>query len=1356
MQVATGVKREISEGFRLSPQQRRLWMLQQADGATSWRARSIVLVEGPCDSKFLQAAVDEVMRRHEALQLSFQSLPGMKIPLQLKDEEQRASLTTPQCWDNLESREQQLRLLALLKTGANVDSEKPLLSSIKLSETSNALLIDLPALCCDSTGLDNLAKEIAGSYKRLLVGEESPSETLRYTVISEWLNELFELEEVEPGRAYWRSEMLAANLQLRLPDELSAQLPASFLPEKFELEAKPGTLKGLVAVAGRYATSIKVVLLAAYETLLSRLTDVAEVTVGVAYDGRPDAELASAIGLLTKYLPVNCRVERELRFGEIVRRAAEADQAAAEWQECFSWDQADIKEKGAPGFFPYCFTFEQRAPAQLAGNVRFRVEKNQVLLDRFKLNLSCRLDPEELSVALDYDANFYDVRDVERLAEQFQTLLSSIIENPDEVIGRLTLLPWSERALFLDTFSNTKTSFGRVNLVHRLIEDQVERAPAAPALVFGAEILTYRALNERANQLAHYLRRHDVGPDVLVGVCLERSPEMIVALLAILKAGGTYVPLDPAYPRDHLTFLLNDTDAKLLLTVERLAAALPATAAQLLLLDAISNELRKEERTNPAPSARPDNLAYVIYTSGSTGNPKGVMISHRSICNRLLWSQHNFPLSAADTVLQKTVYSFDASVWEIFVPLLAGARLVLAQPGGHQDSAYLVNAIIENRVTTLQLVPSMLRVLLQEDRIGECRSLQRVFCGGEALTSDIVTEFRQKLNPQLINLYGPTETSIDATSQQVEELPTKRIVSLGKPIANMRVHLLDSDQNLVPLHSQGEIYIGGVGLARGYLRRPDLTAERFVPDPFSSEPGQRLYRTGDLATQSRDGAIEFLGRTDHQIKLRGFRIELGEIEASLRRHPAIQNSVVTVREDVRGDQRLVAYVVPRQKHTSEMNGHTLYRLPNGVEIAHLNKNETDHLYQEVFEKQNYLRHSITLRDGDCIFDVGANVGMFTLFVNDMCRDATIYAFEPIPTTFAALQYNVATYKLNVKPYNCGLSDHSGSASFTFYPKVSASSGMYADPVADELVTRAYLANQDARLESFADELLEGRFKTETFVCPLKTISDVISENQIERIDLLKLDVEKSELDVLRGIRSEDWSRIKQVIAEVHDIDGRMDHFTRLLEANGFDVKRDQDSSFRHTGLYHVYAIHPSRPESWQSSHSGGYLSQLVLSVASVQDYLKEKLPAHMVPSAVVFMESLPTLLNGKIDRKSLPAPDSSRPEIRTAYAAARNPLEDRLVEMWGELLGVERIGVDDNFFELGGHSLLATQFITRLRELLKIDVSLRSFFESPRIASLAQVILSKLAEQSGDETMEQLLAEIEGLSEADASSLTAS
>jgi amino acid adenylation domain-containing protein len=1070
------MQQEISGGFQLSPPQKRLWTLQQTDPARLWRARSIVEIEGTLDTEGLRAAVESVVRRHDALQLSFRRLPGMAIPLQLRDEARNASWMPQQDWRTLNAREQESRLEALLQAEPATDTEQaalPCVSLIRLAETKHALFLDLPALCCDARGLDNIAREIARSYEASQRGEQAADESLQYTIISAWLNELLESEEVEFGRTYWRTQSLAANLNLRLPFELDSPRDNSFAPRSLESKVEAQTLNELEALARQQETPLASLLLAAYQLLLWRLTRASDITVGAAYDGRTDEELEGAIGLFTKYLPINCRFEERFRFGDVMSQVSAANREAVEWQECFVWEQASGAGVGETRFFPYCFTFAQDAGKHPAGQVSFTTHQRRVLVDRFKLNLSCMPHEDSLSLDFQYDPACFRREDVERLAGQFHTLLRSLLEHPERECARLELLAPAERVQLLEDFNHTGTDFGADNFIHRLVERQVERTPDAVAVVFGAEQLTYRELNRRSNQLAHYLRGMGVGADFLVGVCFERSLEMIVALFGILKAGGAYVPLDPAYPQEHLSFILEDTGARLLLTQERFAGALPETSAQRVYLESVSPELRHAAEDNPASDATPEHLAYVIYTSGSTGRPKGVMISHRAICNRLLWTQHTFPLFAHDTVLQKTVYSFDASVWEIFVPLLAGARLVLAEPGGHQDSAYLVQAIIEHGVTTLQLVPSALRVLLEEEKIDECKSLRRMFCGGEALSAEVVEAFFRHLDAELINLYGPTEASIDATYREIKGILEQRIAPIGKPLANVQMYLLDVYQNPVPLFVEGEVHIGGVGLARGYLRQPELTATKFIPHPFSDRRGARLYKTGDLGRQLPDGTIEFVGRTDHQIKLRGFRIEPGEIEALLRQHALVRESIVTLREDTPGDHRLVAYVV-------------------------------------------------------------------------------------------------------------------------------------------------------------------------------------------------------------------------------------------APEAN----------------------------------------------VPELRDYLKDKLPAHMIPSAVVLMETLPTLPNGKIDRKSLPAPDALRPEMVNAYVAPHNPVQEHLAELWSEVLGIERIGINDNFFDLGGHSLLATQFITRLREIFHVELSLRRFFESPNIAKLSEIILESLVEQTGDDEMTQFLSEIEELPEAEAQSLS--
>ncbi|MDQ3917141.1 MAG: amino acid adenylation domain-containing protein, partial [Acidobacteriota bacterium] len=411
-----------------------------------------------------------------------------------------------------------------------------------------------------------------------------------------------------------------------------------------------------------------------------------------------------------------------------------------------------------------------------------------------------------------------------------------------------------------------------------------------------------------------HLRSLGVGAESLVGLLMERSAEMVVSLLGVLKAGGAYVPLDPSYPAERLRFMLEDARVSVLLTQERLVGLTEGGGVAGGPVVAVDTERALTEggaAANVESGVTPDNLAYVIYTSGSTGRPKGAMNTHRAICNRLVWMQEEYRLTGRDSVLQKTPFSFDVSVWEFFWPLMTGARLVVAKPGGHQDSVYLIEVIKQNEITTLHFVPSMLQVFLEEPTARGCDSLVRVICSGEALPYELQERFFERLGAELHNLYGPTEAAVDVTYWACERGGARQVVPIGRPIANIRIYLLDGRMNLVPEGVGGELYIGGVGLARGYLNRPELTAEKFVPDPFSKEPGARLYRTGDLARHLPDGSIKYLGRIDHQVKIRGLRIELGEIEAALGQHPDLQETVVvTVREDAPGDKRLVAYASP--------------------------------------------------------------------------------------------------------------------------------------------------------------------------------------------------------------------------------------------------------------------------------------------------------------------------------------------------------------------------------------------------------------------------------------------------------------
>lgn len=482
---------------------------------------------------------------------------------------------------------------------------------------------------------------------------------------------------------------------------------------------------------------------------------------------------------------------------------------------------------------------------------------------------------------------------------------------------------------------NGKTSeFGALGdlLLHQMFEAEVRRAPDAVALAFRNQELTYGELDRRANQLARHLKSMGVGPEMLVGISVERSFELVIGLLGILKAGGAYVPLDPDYPLKRLSFMMTDAKAEVLLTQKQLLDRLPRHHSRVLCLDSDWEVVAKQSEEKPEGRSTSGNLAYVIYTSGSTGKPKGAMNEHIGICNRLLWMQDEYGLTPSDTVLQKTPISFDVSVWELFWPLMAGARLVLAEPGGHRDAKHLVRLIEEERITILHFVPSMLHIFLDEPHLRtRCSSLRDVICSGEALSYHLQERFFSSLSARLHNLYGPTEAAVDVTYWRCRRDGKDRVVPIGYPVTNTQIHLLDERLKPVPVGEEGELFIGGVQVARGYWNRPELTAERFLPDPFREEPDARLYRTGDLARRRSDGAVEFLGRIDHQVKIRGNRIELGEIEAVLGQHASVKQAVVIAKVDESLNQQLVAYLVSTSSPpptVSEVRRHLEEQLPD--------------------------------------------------------------------------------------------------------------------------------------------------------------------------------------------------------------------------------------------------------------------------------------------------------------------------------------------------------------------------------------------------------------------------------------------
>ncbi len=547
-----------------------------------------------------------------------------------------------------------------------------------------------------------------------------------------------------------------------------------------------------------------------------------------------------------------------------------------------------------------------------------------------RLTLRIRPDGNELQWV--YDEALYDRETIGRIQRQFLAFLENVTADDSRALADVPVLSDAERRMLLIEWNNTRVRYPQERCIHQVFEAQAEETPDTGAVVSGNERLTYQELNGRSNQLAHLLQSWGVEPEVPVGVALERSLEMVVGLYAILKAGGAYVPLDPAYPPERIAYMVQEAGVRVVLTQERLSGRLPAFEGEVIRLDTEwRDRVAHQDKGNPACEATLENPAYIIYTSGSTGRPKGVVNTHRGILNRLLWMQDEYRLTASDRVLQKTPFSFDVSVWEFFWPLMFGARLVVARPEGHKDGEYLVRTIREQHVTVVHFVPSMLQLFLETPDVEKCDCLRHVICSGEALSLDLQNRFFRRLDARLHNLYGPTEAAVDVTYWECRRNGHLKTVPIGRPVANTKIYILDSHMQPTPVGVPGELHIGGVQVARGYVNRPDLTAEKFVPDPFSDDPGARLYKTGDLARYLPDGNIEYLGRLDHQVKIRGLRIELAEIESVLIQHPTVREAALVAREDTPGDQRLVAYVVLKPAsplNSSELRDHLKRSLPD--------------------------------------------------------------------------------------------------------------------------------------------------------------------------------------------------------------------------------------------------------------------------------------------------------------------------------------------------------------------------------------------------------------------------------------------
>jgi amino acid adenylation domain-containing protein len=1040
----------------LSFAQQRIWFLDQlVPGSNYYNEITTLRLPFELDMVALQSSVNEIVHRHEALRTTFCSVDGQPAQVIVPALELEIPVIDLRCLPAAE-REQAAVRLCEKQVAEPFDLAKgPLLrmAVVQLDQKDYVFVLTMHHIVWDSWTLTVFFRELTALYKAYSAGLPSPLTELaiQYADFAVWQRAQLQGELLERELAYWKVQLADLPvLQLTTDRPRPAVQTFRGARERFAIPEPLGS--ELRRLSNREGVTLFMTMLAVFQALLYRYTGQEDLVVGTPVANRTRAEIEDLIGFFVNTLVIRTNLAGDPTFRELLARVRAVALGAYAHQELpfekLVEELQPERDRSRNPLFQVVFQLFNDASGSASGSNGVTLPSLDVQLNtaRFDLRLVLLETGLGLNGYFEYSTDLFDQRTIERMSAHYLAFLRDIAANPDCRISKLRLLTDLERRTVLEGFNATAHPVAEVTLP-QLFEAQVARTPEAIAVVCGEESLRYGELKARANRLAHHLIAQGVGPESLVGIALERSIELVVALLAVLKAGGAYVPLDPDYPQARLAHMLLDAAPVLVLSAEELRARLPVdakvlnldgAALQAALAQGPAHDPSQAERACPLQSAHP---AYVIYTSGSTGTPKGAPNTHQGLINRLLWMQDAYGLDPTDRVLQKTPYSFDVSVWEFFWPLLFGAKLVVTPPGKHRDPQYLVEAIVQQRVTTLHFVPSMLRAFLGHPSCNSCLGLRRVICSGEALGGDLQAQFFSRFpGVELHNLYGPTEAAIDVTAYACHCAEGEGAPPIGAPIWNTRVYVLDGGLELAPVGVCGELYVAGAGLARGYLKRPALTAERFVADPYGPEPGSRMYRTGDLARWRPDGNLEFLGRVDQQIKLRGFRIEPGEIEAALRAQAGVAQAAVIARQDgPDGGEQLVAYATAVPGATLEVAG---------------------------------------LRRG-----------------------------------------------------------------------------------------------------------------------------------------------------------------------------------------------------------------------------------------------LSERLPGYMVPAAFVLLERLPLTANGKLDRAALPAPE--RPSAG-AYRAPRTPEEQLLCGLFGEVLGLERVGIDDNFFALGGHSLLVTRLASRVRSTLEVELAVPTLFEAPSVVELAK------------------------------------
>jgi amino acid adenylation domain-containing protein/non-ribosomal peptide synthase protein (TIGR01720 family)/FkbM family methyltransferase len=1310
--------------YPVSNSQRQLWIVSQRESANAaYNMSGAFQIEGSLQLEALSQAFSQLITRHEILRTVFkQTERGEVRQYVLKTNELNFTIAFQDLQDVAEQNEK-VEFLArqdLIKPFNLATGPLIRATIFKLSHTRWVLVYAMHHIISDGWSMNILIRELMHFYNAYFEPHALPLPSLRlqYKDYVTWQVKRLEEDGLEAHRAYWLKQFTPNFPILALPNDRIRPAIKTYHGMTAEKKLDQKASSRLKSLLQKEECTLFMGLLAVVNVLLYKYTNDTDIIIGSPVAGRDHVDLEDQIGYYVNILALRTQFHEDHNFLSLLKNVKKTTLDAYAHQT-YPFENL-IEALGIPGdlsrnpLFDVALTVEDNVfdQAELGQFKDLRIVGDESITAQFSrselLFLFSNVQ-DDIRMKVEYNSDLYSNAFIEQILTHFQTVLDALLREPEKPFGKLKFLTEEEHHQLVNTFNNTVHSFGSETIVD-LFRQQAVTNPEKVAVYFEGTSLTYKDLNERSNHLASYLKRHfHVVSGEKIGLMLDRSENFIIAVLAVLKSGAAYVPVDPVYPRARKEFIFKDAQIELLITQTGYLFDIDYFTKKIFAIDVELDMIDVSTQYIPA-YIDPTSLAYVIYTSGSTGHPKGVMIEHSSIANTIQSQCIIFNAQENFRSLQFASTSFDASVSEIFVALISGGSLYIIADETKKDPSRLAAYLAGNRIDIATIPPAYLQLIDMKSFHG----LKTLITAGEPAIKDRVLAFTPF--GDYCNAYGPTESSICATAFKIKRGHTMdnfSSVPIGRPIANTEIYVLNKHNDLVPIGVVGEICIGGTGLARGYINMLGLTNERFVPNPFKS--GQKIYKSGDLGRWLHDGNLEFLGRGDEQVKINGYRIELSEIENTLLKENIVREAVAAAVKHEDGKYLVLYYTLSKDrffslnktKEFSSVHGNSgRYELENGLAVFGCKKTEVEYLYREVFADNIYLRHGITIPDHGCVVDVGANVGIFSLFAATAAKDIKVYSLEPIPASFEYLKLNTSLYSGDFNVFNIGLSNKEETAVFTYFPNSSALSTRYSNrndlrQTVKKFIHNSKLINHPEITDGQLDHLVDVQLHSELVECQLTTLSQFIRRNNISTIDLLKIDVENAERDVIEGIGDTDWPIIKQIVVEVHDVDGRLAEIEQLLTLHGFRVITEQQADLLATGLYNVYAIAEDDERlPLDIDRSPG--KSVSYSSHALEDQMKEilaaRLPAYMVPHHFVALESFPLTVNGKVDKKALPLPSAFWGEKGVSPVGARNEIEIHLIGVYEEVLKKPGLGIHADFFVLGGDSIKSIQVVSRLRQ----------------------------------------------------------